>query len=131
MPQHILKKTRQQAVVSYIGSGSNTIDLADLVFKDETLDRANSSVTITHAWFNFVTAGNIQRSGGATVLEFGSGSLDNWDMAQTGGFVLNQNANANIVVNMGASAGTIILTLHKSAGYISPDYQTLTLANKI
>jgi hypothetical protein len=130
MPQHILKRVRQQAVVQYIGTGSSTIDLAALALSDETFDRANSKVTIAHVYFNFVTAGNIQRADGTTVLEVGAGAMDNWDFAQNGGFVLNQGANANIVVNMGASAGTVIVTLHKSAGFTEPDNQSATLANK-
>jgi hypothetical protein len=125
MPQHILKKVRQQAIVQYIGSGSSTIDLAALKLSDETFDRANSVVTVAHVYFNFVTAGNIQRADGTTILEIGAGGMDNWDFAQNGGFVLNQSANSNVIVNMGASAGTVILTLHKSAGYTEPNNQTL------
>jgi|694.fasta_scaffold06021_17 hypothetical protein len=130
MPQHILKKVRQQAVVQYIGSGSSTVDLAALALADETFDRANSKVTLAHVYFNFVTAGNIQRADGTTILEVGAGALDNWDMSQQGGFVLSQSANTNVIVNMGASAGTVILTLHKSAGYAEPDNQSRTTANK-
>lgn len=130
MPTHILKKVRQQAVVQYVGSGSTTIDLASLALPDETFDRANSKVTLAHVFFHFVSAGTIARAGSNTILELGAGATDNWDFSAQGGFVLNQDANANIVINMGASAGTVICTLHKSAGYAEPDNQSYTLANK-
>lgn len=130
MPTHILKKVRQQAVVQYVGSGSTTIDLADLALPDETFDRANSKVTLAHVHFHFASNGTIARASGNTVLEFAAGAMDNWDLAGQGGFVLNQDANANVVINMGASAGTVICTLHKSAGYAEPDNQSYTLANK-
>lgn len=129
MAQAILKKVRQQAVVSCVGSGTETIDLAELALPDETFDRANSKVTIAHIYFNFVAAGSITR-GSDTVLSVGAGALDNWNLAQDAGFVLNQSANTNVVVNFGASAGTVYLVLHKSAGYAEPDNQALTLANK-
>lgn len=129
MPQTILKKTRQQAVVSYIGSGSSTVDLASLALYDETFDRNNSIVTIAQVWFNFVSAGTIERNSVA-ILSFGAGALDNWDLMQSGGFVLNQSANSNVVINMGASSGTCIVVLHKSAGFNEPDNQSATLANK-
>ena len=130
MPTHILKKVRQQAVVQYVGSGSTTIDLASLALPDETFDRANSKVTLAHVFFHFVSAGTIARAGSNTILELGAGATDNWDFSAQGGFVLNQDANANIVINMGASAGTVICTLHKSAGFAEPNNQTATLANK-
>ncbi|NCZ70602.1 MAG: hypothetical protein EBY80_10630 [Actinobacteria bacterium] len=125
MPTHILKKVRQQAVVQYVGSGSTTIDLASLALADETFDRANSKVTLAHVYFHFATAGTIARASGNTILEFAAGAMDNWDFAGQGGFVLNQDANANVVINMGASSGTVILTLHKSAGFTAPNNQTL------
>jgi hypothetical protein len=130
MPTHILKKVRQQAVVQYVGSGSTTIDLASLALPDETFDRANSKVTLAHVYFHFASNGTIARASGNTILEFAAGAMDNWDFAGQGGYVLNQDANANVVVNMGASAGTVILTLHKSSGYAEPNNQTATLANK-
>ena len=86
MPQTILKKTRQQAVVSYIGSGSSTVDLASLALYDETFDRNNSIVTIAQVWFNFVSAGTIERNSVA-ILSFGAGALDNWDLMQSGVFM--------------------------------------------
>ena len=125
MPTHILKKVRQQAVVSVTGTGSTTIDLLDLKLADETFDRPNCNVTIAHVWFHFQTAGNIQRGDGTTVLTVGAGAMDNWDFAQNGGFVLNQAANSNVQVHLGASAGTVIMSLHKSSGYNPPDNQSL------
>jgi hypothetical protein len=118
----ILKKVRQQAVVSFVGTGTDVVDLYDLKL-------ANSKVTIAHIWFSFTDAGNISRNG-SEVLSVGAGAMDNWDFHQTGGFVLNQNANSNVVINMGSNVGTVIMTLHKSAGYTEPDNQSANIASK-
>ena len=125
----ILKKVRQQAVVSFVGTGTDVVDLYDLKLADETFDRANSKVTIAHIWFSFTAAGNISRNG-SEVLSVGAGAMDNWDFHQTGGFVLNQNANSNVEINMGSNVGTVIMTLHKSAGYTEPDNQSANIASK-
>jgi hypothetical protein len=122
----ILKKVRQQAIVSLVGSGTAEIDLnADLKLADETFrGYANTNVTINSAIFssgNVTTPVTISRSGSNVLLLFGN---DNWSFSQLNGFTLSQNNTANVSVTIPDPGGTVILGLTKTAGYTEPDQQS-------
>ena len=121
----ILKKVRQQAIISLVGDGTANIDLnADLALADETfLGYANANVNINSVVFstNETTPITVQRGGSNVLILWGN---DNWSFAQQFGVVLTQNNTANISVTIPAG-GTLILGLSKTAGYREPDQQSL------
>lgn len=120
----IVKKVPRQAVVKFvsIGGGSANVDLANLAVSGETFDRANSSVTITGLFNTLASNATIVRNG-ANVLYLAASQQDKWDFTQSWGFVLDEQANANVTVNF-VGDGSIILLMNKSAGYALPDLQT-------
>lgn len=121
-----LKKVRQQAVVKILASagGSNTISLAELAYPDETFNAANANVTIT----GIVYASDVQlvvSRGGANVLVLPAGQ-DDWNFAQMYGYVLDDNSNANILIDFGATGnGSCMVIMSKKTGYTPPNRQEL------
>ena len=119
---HILKKTRRQAAVKVHGTGSATISIYDLAYADQTITTANLELMITDAAFMTNTAGNVTRNGNL-ILVLPSGSADTFNFTADIGVNLNEQANSNVVVNLGASEGVCILQFSKGAGYNDPDRQ--------
>ena len=135
----ILKNTRRQAVVKFLGTGSNTITLPNVRYAnaspvlypgtyvagtiDQVLDQPNSSVTINDIVYS--VGGNVEISReGTTIITLTDGQ-DAFSLSQYFGAVLAEKANANITVNFGASNGFVILSLTKGDGFIDPDRQNL------
>jgi hypothetical protein len=123
----VLKKVRQQAVVSLVGSGVMEIDLnADLKLSDEVFrGYANTNVMINSAIFstgNTIAPAMVSRGGSNVLLLFGN---DNWSFSQLNGFTLTQNNTANISVTIPDPGGTVILGLTKTTGYTEPDQQSI------
>lgn len=117
----ILKKKRQQAAVQVMGTGSATISMQELALADETFDTANIVVNISAIYYS--TDGNVilSRNGNTVLQLYGT---DNWEMAQQSGFVFNQDAKSNVLVNFGSNNGTAVVVFTKQAGYIEPNQQT-------
>ena len=117
----ILKKKRQQAVVQVMGTGNATVSMQELALADETFDTANIVVNLSAVYFS--TDGNVilSRNGNTVVQLYGT---DNWEMAQQSGFVFNQDAKSNVLVNFGSNNGTAVVVFTKQAGYIEPNQQT-------
>lgn len=117
----ILKKNRQQAVVKVLGQGQVTIPLSDLRLDDETLASPEAAITFMY-WNTAPTSGfNINITRGGTVVYYLTGG-DNWNLSQGTGFVDNEFADQDIVVDLINDNGTLILCLNKS-GYQEPETQ--------
>lgn len=122
----ILKKTRQQAVVRFLSSisGAANVTLNELALSDETIDNANAKVAITGCYFNSDGTSVISR-GSTNVLILPTGPAD-WDFTQSWGFRLDEEANANVQIDVDmAGSGTVILVLSKYGGFTPPDQQSL------
>lgn len=111
----IHKKVPMQSVVTFIGPGSGTLDLADIAADFQTFDRGNCNVSINTALFTVSDTATISR-GGTNVLVLTAGQ-DTLRFASELGCVIDTNDSANIVVNFGSGTGTISLGLSKTAGY--------------
>ena len=135
----ILKNTRRQAVVKFLGTGSNTITLPNVRYAnaspvlypgtyaagtiDQVLDQPNAILTINDVVYTANGTVNISREG-TVVLTLTEGQ-DSFSLSQYFGAVIAEKANANITVDFGASGGTVILSLTKGHGFNDPDRQNL------
>lgn len=124
MGKYIPKITRTQAVVKITGTGSTTIDTAELAYHDQTVDRDNVSLTITGIVYNVGSAANVVRNSNV-VFSMASSTYDEYQFSQSGGYSLNEEANANVIVNLGANESSVVLQFSKEAGYIDPNRQIL------
>lgn len=133
----ILKKTRRQAVVKAVGTGSFYANLTSLLHNssnttghivvDQYFSEANAECTINDIIYSVDGNADIVRVGNGinnTVLTVTTGQQD-LSFSQYYGFTLNENANANIRIDFGASNGSIILCLTKGAGFNDPNLQIL------
>ncbi len=120
--KHILKNTRRQAAVKVSGTGNATISIYELAYADQTITTANLELTLTDAAFTTLANGNVTRNGNL-ILVMPAGSADNFTFTSSFGYSLNEQANANVVVNLGGSEGVCILQFTKGAGYNDPDRQ--------
>lgn len=118
----ILKKTRRQAAVKVSGTGSATINIYELAYADQTITTANLELMLTDASFMTLANGNVTRNGNL-ILVMPAGSADTLTFTNDLGVHLNEQANANVVVNLGASEGVVILQFSKGAGYNDPNRQ--------
>jgi hypothetical protein len=130
----VLKKTRRQAVVKAVGTGTFHANLASLLVDVRANSNANGVVTqtfnqpiaectITDILFSVDGNATVTR-GGTTILTLTDGQTE-FEFSQKHGFVLNEQANANIQINFGSSNGTVILGLTKGPGFEEPDLQHL------
>jgi len=126
----ILKKVRQQAVVKFIGDGTNTLDIKDLSLADESFGgyTGGANVTINSALWTSTDVNApilIKRpvSGANVMILHGN---DNWSMSQMMGFVDSSNSTANISVTIPSGGGTLYLGLTKNNGFTEPNQQPLT-----
>lgn len=120
--KHILKNTRRQAAVKVSGTGSATINIYELAYADQTITTANLELMITDAAFTTTSAGNVKRNGNL-ILVLPSGSADTFNFTADIGVNLNEQANANVVVDLGSTEGVCILQFSKGAGYNDPNRQ--------
>lgn len=120
--KHILKNTRRQAAVKVSGTGSATISIYELAYSDQSITTANLELTLTDASFTTLANGNVKRNGNL-ILVMPAGSADNFNFTAGMGVSLNEQANANVVVDLGASEGVVVLQFTKGAGYNDPDRQ--------
>ena len=117
----ILKKNRQQVVVKVLGQGQITVPLSEFKLDDEVLVTPKASITFMY-WNIAPTAGyNINITRGGEVVHYLTGG-DNWNLSQGTGFVDDEYADQDIVVDLINDNGTLILCLNKS-GYQEPETQ--------
>lgn len=135
----ILKNTRRQAVVKFLGSGSNSITLPNVRYAnaspvlypgtyvsgtiDQVLDQPNAVLTINDIVYSVAGDVNISRNS-TTIITLTEGQ-DSFSLSQYFGAVLGEKANDNITVDFGSSNGFVILSLTKGDGFIDPDRQNL------
>lgn len=124
----VLKTVPQQAVVRVLGPGSVNINLADLKTAQQTFDGPNAKVNLNSIAFSVTGTVVIQRNG-ANVFKLTDGQ-ETFQFAQMGGYVIDDNSNANVVVNfLGTADGTVVMGLSKLGGYIDPDQQRFVSGN--
>lgn len=126
--KRILKITKRQAAVAIVGSGNATISIYELAHPgpNATIDTqvvtpGNVQLTITDIAYDVGNAANITRGGNLVfACSAGAGELNLTDSI---GVVLNDKANANVEVNLGANQGTMIIQFSKGDGYIDRNLQ--------
>lgn len=125
----ILKNTRRQAAVIANGTGQHWCNVGTLAysningFVDQVVDTSNVELTITDIVYSADGSTTIKRNGNTIFLL--TAGQDNYSFAQMHGFVLNQDASSNILIDFGANNGSVVLVLSKSAGYVDRDLQIL------
>jgi chitinase len=119
--KHILKKTRRQAAVVVTGTGSVTIDIFELATADQTVTAANLQLMISDIAYDVGNTANIKRDGNL-IFAMNAGQNE-FNFTDNVGVVLNEKANANVVVNLGAAEGTMIIQFTKGDGYNDPNRQ--------
>jgi hypothetical protein len=119
--KHILKKTRRQAAVVVTGTGSVTIDIFELATADQTVTTANLQLMISDIAYDVGNTANIKRDGNL-IFAMNAGQNE-FNLTDNIGVVLNEKANANVVVNLGAAEGTMIIQFTKGDGYNDPNRQ--------
>lgn len=116
-----LKVSARQAAFAVVGAGSATISIYDAVHSRQTIDAANVDLTISDIAYDVGNAANITRGGNVVfACNAGQGELNLTDSI---GVVLNDQSGANVTVDLGAAAGTMIIQFSKGAGYVDPDRQ--------
>lgn len=120
----ILKKTRRQAAVKITGTGLANVTYTDIAYADQTipLNTAGNLIwTISDIAYDVGNSANIKRNGNLVfAMNGGSGEFN---LSDDMGVVLDENANANVTVNLGAAEGTIIIQFSKGIGFNDPDRQ--------
>jgi hypothetical protein len=123
----LLKKTRQQCIVKFVGTGIGNVTYLDLKMPDDTMDMGNIQMNITNlVWSSsdaVATPIIVSRPylGANTHILHGN---DNWGLTQNYSISDTQNTNANISVAFPSPAGgTLYMMIHKPAGFIAPDQQ--------
>lgn len=123
---YILKNTRRQAAVKITGTGYGNVTYTDIKYSDQTIPSttaANLSWPITDIVYDVGNSANITRNGN---IVFAMNAGQNYvGLAKDVGVALDEAGNANVVVNLGATQGTVIIQFSKSAGFNDPDRQIL------
>ena len=120
--KRIIKNTRRQAAVVVTGTGTATINIYEVAYSGQTVDAANVQLDITDVMFSTITTGNVTRDSNV-IISFPANMAAMFNISQQMGVSLNDKNSANIVVNLGASEGTVLLQLSKTAGYIDQNRQ--------
>lgn len=135
----ILKNTKRQAVVKLVGTGQATVDIYELKYvgpntiatgastmlHEQTVVPANVVLTITDLYYDCSAHGNITRNGNVIwTMNPGTGTFN---FTQEIGVALDQDANANVVVNLSTTSAnsSVLIGFTKGAGYNDPDLQNL------
>lgn len=136
----ILKNTRRQAVVKFVGAGSNSITLANILYSnatiantmpgiadantiDQTLVVNDAVCTINDVIYSVTGETRIVRNG-QPIIYLAAGQ-DSFSLSQYHGATFSEFANTSITVETGSANGTVILCLTKGQGFDDPDRQTL------
>lgn len=133
----ILKNTKRQAVVKLVGSGQATVDIFELAYvgantiatgsairlHDQSVTPANVQLTITDLFYDCSVTSNIVRNG--NVIWAMSPGHGTYNFTQEMGVALDQDANANVIVNIGTTGANsaIVIGFTKGTGYNDLDLQ--------
>lgn len=123
----ILKNAKRQAAVKLTGTGQATVSIYDFlavlgpnaITDTQTITPANVQLHISDIMYDVSGHSNVIRNGNVvwTMNDNGSDFAFSRDL----GVVLNEQANANVIVNIGGAAdGTVILQFTKGDGYNDP-----------
>lgn len=123
----ILKNAKRQAAVKLTGTGQATVSIYDFlavlgpnaITDTQTITPANVQLHISDIMYDVSGSSNVIRNGNIvwTMNDNGSDFAFSRDL----GVVLNEQANANVVVNIGGAVdGTVILQFTKGDGYNDP-----------
>lgn len=118
-----LKVSARQAAFAVVGTGTATIYPGNLVHSRQTLSAnlANVEFTISDIAYDVGNAANITRGGNLVfACNAGQGELNLTDSI---GCVLDDQSNANVVINLGAAEGFMVVQFTKGLGFIDPDRQ--------
>ena len=118
---YILKNTRRQAAVKVTGTGTANVNLWDVAYSDQVVTPANVILAITDVYYDVANSANIKRNANL-VLSVNAGT-QMCAFSQSFGYALDEQANANVLVNLGAVEGTMIIQFSKTAGYNDPNRQ--------
>jgi hypothetical protein len=135
--KNILKKTKRQAVVKLVGTGTATISIYELAYvgantlatgssirlHDQSVTPANVQLTITDLFYDVSTTANIVRNGNVIwAMNPGQGT---YNFTQEIGVSLDRDANANVIVNLGTSGAdsSVLIGFTKGTGYNDIDLQ--------
>jgi hypothetical protein len=118
---YILKNTRRQAAVKITGTGTANVNLWDVAYSDQTVVPANVILAITDVYYDVANSANIKRNANL-VLSVNAGT-QMCAFSHTFGVALDEQANANVLVNLGAVEGTMVIQFSKTAGYNDPNRQ--------
>lgn len=124
---YILKKTRRQAAVKIVGTGLANVTYTDVKYADQTITNTTSGNliwTISDIAYDVGAVANITRNGNI-VFTTGGASNGEFNLTEKMGVVLDEQANANVQVNMGSVTGTMIIQFTKGTGFDDPDRQNL------
>lgn len=133
----ILKNTRRQAVVKLVGTGQATVNIYELAYQGanaildaQTVTPANVELTISDIFYDVSAAANVVRN--SNVIWAMNPGAGNFSFSKDMGVVLNQDANANVVVNLSSTGAnsTVLIQFTKGEGYNDPDRQTLESRNR-
>ena len=124
----ILKNTKQQTIVKFVGDGTANVNLVDLATANDTIDiQANLVVPITQLAWSVTDSINapilIKRPATSASNVYILHGVDNWGLAQAYGISDSTNASSNINVTIPSNGGTLFMTLSKPAGFITQDLQ--------
>lgn len=123
----VLKNSKRQAVVKLVGTGVGYVNVHSLaavvgpnaITDVQTITTANLQLTISDLYYDVSAASNIVRNSNV-IWAMNGGSAD-FAFSRDVGVVLNQDANANVVVNIGGTAnGTVLMQFTKGSGYNDP-----------
>ena len=133
----ILKNTKRQAVVKLVGTGTATVDIYELAYvgantlatgsairlHDQSVTPANVQLTITDLFYDVSNTANIVRNG--NVIWAMSAGHGTYNFTQEIGVALDQDANANVIVNLSTTSAnsSVIIGFTKGTGYNDLDLQ--------
>lgn len=121
--KYILKNSYRQVAVKFVGTGQSTLSIYEVANADQTVDAGNVLLNITDVFHETANACNVVRGGNVIFSTVQGQDIINY--AQLFGLSLTENANANVVVNLGSGENTMILQFSKTRGYNETDRQTL------
>jgi hypothetical protein len=125
----ILKNTRQQTTVKFVGDGQANLTYLDAMYAGDTMDMPNIVMPITQLIWSVTDSSispiYIKRPFTATANTHILHGVDNWSLSQAYGISDISNASANINVILPASGATLYLTISKPNGFVAPNQQIL------
>lgn len=118
-----LKVSARQAAFAVLGTGTATINASDMVHPRQTLsgNLANIEFTISDIAYDVGTPSTITR--GSNVVFYCNAGVGEFNFTDSIGVVLNDQANVAAVVNLGATAGSMVIQFTKGGGFLDQDRQ--------